>query len=138
MGLVVIDGIRDLMLDINNSTEATRLVDDLMKWTGERNIHLHTVLHLNKGDDNARGHIGTELNNKAECVLQVTKDSVDADRSEVAPAIIRSKPIDKFAFRLTEQADGICLPRSMRPMLEDTKTAKHFTRSWSKQPKTRR
>lgn len=31
VGLVVIDGIRDLMLDINNSTEATRLVGDLMK-----------------------------------------------------------------------------------------------------------
>ncbi len=127
VGLVVIDGIRDLMLDINNSTEATRLVGDLMKWTGERNIHLHTVLHLNKGDDNARGHIGTELNNKAECVLQVTKDSIDPDRSIVAPAIIRSKPFDKFAFRLTEQADGICLPEVDTTYVEDTKTAKHFS-----------
>lgn len=115
------------MLDINNSAEATRLVGDLMKWTGERNIHLHTVLHLNKGDDNARGHIGTELNNKAECVLQVTKDSIDADRSVVAPAIIRSKPFDKFAFRLTEQADGICLPEVDATYVEATKTAKHFS-----------
>lgn len=126
VGLVVIDGIRDLMLDINNSTEATRLVGDLMKWTGERNIHLHTVLHLNKGDDNARGHIGTELNNKAECVLQVTKDSIDPDRSIVAPAVIRSKPFDKFAFRLTEQADGICLPEMDASYVEDTKSVKHF------------
>ena len=31
VGLVVIDGIRDLMLDINNSSEATRLVGDLMQ-----------------------------------------------------------------------------------------------------------
>ena len=35
-----------------------------MQWTGEQNIHIQTVLHLNKGDDNARGHIGTELNTK--------------------------------------------------------------------------
>ena len=75
LGLVVIDGIRDLMLDINNSTEATKLVGDLMQWTSEQNIHIQTVLHLNKGDDNARGHIGTELNNKAETVLQVTRDN---------------------------------------------------------------
>ena len=75
VGLVVIDGIRDLMLDINNSTEATKLVGDLMQWTSEQNIHIQTVLHLNKGDDNARGHIGTELNNKAETVLQVTRDN---------------------------------------------------------------
>ena len=102
VGLVVIDSIRDLMLDINNSTEATKLVGDLMQWTSEQNIHIQTVLHLNKGDDNARGYIGTELNNKAETVIQITKDNTLPDRSIVAPAIIRSKPFDKFAFRLKE------------------------------------
>ena len=110
VGLVVIDGIRDLMLDINNSTEATKLVGDLMQWTSEQNIHIQTVLHLNKGDDNARGHIGTELNNKAETVLQITKDNTLPDRSIVAPAIIRSKPFNKFAFRLKEMEDEICIP----------------------------
>ena len=110
VGLVVIDGIRDLMLDINNSTEATKLVGDLMQWTSEQNIHIQTVLHLNKGDDNARGHIGTELNNKAETVLQITKDNTLPDRSIVAPAIIRSKPFNKFAFRLKEMEDEMCVP----------------------------
>ena len=110
VGLVVIDGIRDLMLDINNSTEATKLVGDLMQWTSEQNIHIQTVLHLNKGDDNARGHIGTELNNKAETVLQITRDNTMPERCIVAPAIIRSKPFEKFAFRLTEVEDGICIP----------------------------
>jgi len=109
LGLVIIDGIRDLMHDINNSAEATNLVGDLMQWTGEKNIHIQTVLHLNKGDDNARGHIGTELNNKAESVLLITKDTKDADRSMVSPAVIRSKAFAPFAFKLSED-DGICLP----------------------------
>lgn len=75
VGLVVIDGIRDLILDdINNPTQSTILIGNLMQWTSERGIHIQTVLHLNKGDDNSRGHIGTELNNKTETVLQVTKD----------------------------------------------------------------
>lgn len=111
VGLVVIDGIRDLMLDINNSTEATKLVGDLMQWTSEQNIHIQTVLHLNKGDDNARGHIGTELNNKAETVLQITRDNTMPERSIVAPSIIRSKPFEKFAFRLKEVEDDICIPQ---------------------------
>lgn len=110
VGLVVIDGIRDLMLDINNSTEATKLVSDLMQWTSEQNIHIQTVLHLNKGDDNARGHIGTELNNKAETVLQIARDNTLPERSIVVPAIIRSKPFDKFAFRLKEMEDEVCVP----------------------------
>ena len=116
VGLVVIDGIRDLMLDINNSTEATKLVGDLMQWTSEQNIHIQTVLHLNKGDDNARGHIGTELNNKAETVLQITRDNTLPERSIVAPAIIRSKPFGKFAFRLKEMEDEVCVfPKSTLP-----------------------
>ena len=97
------------MHDINNSAEATNLVGDLMQWTGEKNIHIQTVLHLNKGDDNARGHIGTELNNKAESVLLIAKDTKDADRSVVSPAVIRSKAFVPFAFKLSED-DGICLP----------------------------
>lgn len=110
VGLVIIDGIRDLMHDINSSTETTKLVGDLMQWTGEQNIHIQTVLHLNKGDDNARGHIGTELNNKAESVLLIARDNADADRSIVSPAIIRSKAFQPFAFRLSED-EGICLPK---------------------------
>ena len=98
------------MHDINSSTEATKLVGDLMQWTGEQNIHIQTVLHLNKGDDNARGHIGTELNNKAESVLLIARDNADADRSIVSPAIIRSKAFQPFAFRLSEN-EGICLPK---------------------------
>lgn len=109
LGLVIIDGFRDLMHDINNSSEATKLVGDLMHWTGEKNIHIQTVLHLNKGDDNARGHIGTELNNKAESVLFIAKDTKDADRSVVSPEVIRSKAFAPFAFKLSED-DGICLP----------------------------
>ena len=75
VGLVIIDGIRDMVYDINSSGESTRVISLLMTWTGERNIHIHTILHQNKGDENARGHIGTELSNKAETVLQVEKDS---------------------------------------------------------------
>ena len=110
VGLVVIDGIRDLILDINNPTQSTILIGNLMQWTSERGIHIQTVLHLNKGDDNSRGHIGTELNNKAETVLQVTKDPTDPDRSIVSPSFIRSKPFENFAFRITDEPDHINVP----------------------------
>ena len=79
VGLVIIDGIRDMVYDINSPGESTKVISLLMTWTGERNIHIHTILHQNKGDENARGHIGTELSNKAETVLQVEKDSKNPD-----------------------------------------------------------
>lgn len=98
IGLVIIDGIRDLVFDINNATEATEITGKLMKWSQELNIHIHTVLHLNKGDDNTRGHLGTELNNKAESILQVTKSDMDANYSTVAPKFIRDIDFEPFTF----------------------------------------
>lgn len=104
IGLVVIDGIRDLMYDINNPTESTEIINLLMRWSSGFNLHIHTVLHLNKGDDNTRGHIGTELNNKAETVLQVTKSQTDANISEVRAMHIRDKDFEPFAFRINEES----------------------------------
>lgn len=104
LGLVVIDGIRDLAHDINSPGESTDLITKLMQWTDERKIHIHAVLHLNKGDDNTRGHLGTELNNKAETVLQITKDEFDKDISVVTSMFIRDIDFDPFAFRINSDA----------------------------------
>ena len=104
VGLVIIDGIRDMVYDINSPGESTKVISLLMTWTGERNIHIHTILHQNKGDENARGHIGTELSNKAETVLQVEKDSKNPDISTVKTAHIRAVDFEPFAFRINEEA----------------------------------
>jgi len=74
----------------------------LHKATEERNIHIVTVLHQNKGDNNARGHIGTELINKAETVLMVTKSEGDENISIVEPQQCRNKEPDVFAFEIED------------------------------------
>ena len=104
LGLVIIDGVRDLAYDINSPSEATDLITKLMQWSDEKQIHIHTVLHLNKGDDNTRGHLGTELNNKAETVLQITKDEFDKDISSVTAMYIRDIDFEPFAFRINESS----------------------------------
>ena len=104
LGLVVIDGIRDMVYDINSPSESTDLINLLMRWSSGYNLHIHTVLHLNKGDDNTRGHIGTELNNKAETVLQITKSTQDGNISEVKAMHIRDREFDPFAFRINDNA----------------------------------
>ncbi|MBO4923745.1 MAG: AAA family ATPase [Bacteroidales bacterium] len=101
-GLVIIDGLRDLLYDINSSSEAQEVIGLLMKWTSEYNIHIHTVLHLNKGDDNVRGHIGTELNHKAETILQIRVNDSDWNISEVRSSFIRDRDFAPFAFKINE------------------------------------
>ena len=103
VGLVIIDGLRDLLFDINSSTEAAEVIGLLMKWTSQHNLHIHTVLHLNKADDNVRGHIGTELNHKAETILQITKNEEDGKVSEVHASLIRDRDFPPFAFQVNEE-----------------------------------
>jgi len=102
LGLVIIDGIRDMVYDINSPSESTKIISKLMQWTDERQIHIHTILHQNKADENARGHIGTELNNKAETILEVAKDKLDGNISMVQAIHIRAMDFQPFAFRINE------------------------------------
>lgn len=102
LGLVIIDGIRDFMYDINSPNEATNIISKFMQWTDDRQIHIHTILHQNKNDEHARGHIGTELNNKAETILQVEVDKDDKAISVVEAVHIRDRDFEPFAFRINE------------------------------------
>ena len=105
LGFVVIDGIKDLVTSINDEAEATMIASKLLKWTEEKDIHIVTVLHQNKSDNNARGHIGTELINKAETVLSVTKNEQDNDISIVEAQQCRNREPNPFAFEINE--DGL-------------------------------
>lgn len=102
VGLVIIDGLRDLMYDINNGKEATDVMTVLMAWTSVYELHIHTVLHLNKNDNNPRGHIGTELENKAETVLIISKNTLNNSVSEVKPMHMRDKEFTTFAFHIDD------------------------------------
>lgn len=104
-GFVVIDGIKDLINSINDEVEASKMANNLLRWTEDNHIHIVTVLHQNKGDNNARGHIGTELINKAETVLTVTVDSTNENISIVEPQQCRNKPFDTFAFKINESGN---------------------------------
>lgn len=104
LGLVVIDGIRDLVKSINDEAEATEIATKLLKWTEELSIHIIVVLHQNKSDSNARGHIGTELINKAQTTLSVKKDENNKDLSIVEAEFCKDIEPDPFAFYIV---DGI-------------------------------
>ena len=65
--LVIVDGIRDLVNDINDGVLAQEVMEELMHLATEHDCCIVCVLHQNKSgeDHNLRGWIGTELMNKA-------------------------------------------------------------------------
>lgn len=99
LGVLVIDGVRDLVSSINDEKEATIIADLLLKWSQELNIHIICILHENKGDKNARGHVGTELMNKAETVVTLSRGDNNGTRTTIVESkFARHKEFETFAF----------------------------------------
>ena len=72
-----------------------------MEWSSKFDLHIHCVLHLNKGDNNVRKHIGTVRRcNKAETVLVIAKQENPAISEVHAFAYLRE---GVPAFRLYRQ-----------------------------------
>lgn len=97
ISFVVIDGVRDLISSINDEEQATEISTKLLKWTEELNCHISVVLHQNKNDNNARGHVGSELVNKAETTISVKSDKSDSS-SIVSCEYSRGAEFKSFAL----------------------------------------
>ena len=109
--IAIIDGVKDLMTDINDAVQATLIMEKLMALAKTQNCCIVCVLHQNKGeqDRNMRGSIGTELTNKAFEVFQCEMIGDNNDKSDtfkVAHTYSRKKKMkQKLYYRVND--DGL-------------------------------
>ena len=73
--LVILDGIRDLVTDINDGAEAQRIMEEMLALAQDNDCCIIAVLHQNKSGESRdpRGWLGTELLNKAFDVFATEK-----------------------------------------------------------------
>lgn len=104
VGLVVVDGITDLMSEgVNDPKESEALVRWCMAMTDTYGIHLSLVIHTNRGTDTRktqtgdgmRGHIGANIGRKAETVITVTKEA-ETNRVQIAPGPSRGRRFEPY------------------------------------------
>lgn len=96
IALVNIDGVADLVNDVNNLEEANTITQKLLTWTSQLNCHIMTVLHLNHNSDKPTGHLGSAVMKKAETLIFVekTEDGVIVSSEKYS----RNIPFDTFCF----------------------------------------
>jgi hypothetical protein len=129
IGTIVIDGVRDLLsIGINDESEATAITSKFLKWSYELNCNIILLLHQNKTDMNARGHIGTELLNKAETTISVAKDSKTGVFT-VSCEMSRDISFNEFGFSISE--NGKLEPVTI-PNMADSKSSNPSTVSDAK------
>lgn len=122
--LVVLDGVRDLIPDINNTVDSTNLADLLGSWAQTFDLHIIGLIHENKGTTDSRGHIGSELENKAEAILQVASSN---EQLIIKHDGTRGEPFEPFA--LGRDNEGIPY------LLEDWKLSQNKGGTGSAKPK---
>ena len=103
IGLVVIDGVADLVSDANNLEESSAIVQKIMAWTTIYNCHIVTVIHSNNGSDKPTGHLGSFLEKKAETQIQLSRDENKLGAITVSCKRSRNTPFEQFDFKLDEE-----------------------------------
>jgi len=98
---VIIDGIVDLLYDFNDLHESKKVTTKLMEWSANYNCHINTILHTNKDNGFARGHLGAELMNKSETVFRITKE--DNNSSIVSCEMSRNAGFNQFKFAINNE-----------------------------------
>jgi hypothetical protein len=102
LGLVIIDGIADLMSDVNNIEEANDVVQKIMSWTQMYNIHIITVVHTNYNSTKPTGHLGSAMEKKAETQMQLESDPSNINMVNVKCKSSRNKAFEDFSFYVND------------------------------------
>lgn len=89
IGIVVIDGLLDLINDMNDIKESRKLMQHLKIWAIENQCLIVTILHQSKSANFSIGHLGSFADRKAQAVLQVEK-SKDEEQSILSAQYMRS------------------------------------------------
>jgi hypothetical protein len=74
---VLIDGYGDLVSDVNDAPECNDMVARLHGAAIQYACHIDGIIHFNPNSDKSRGHLGSQLERKAETNLQMEKDKDD-------------------------------------------------------------
>ena len=114
IGLVLIDGIADLVTNVNDLDQCNEITQKLMSWSTQTNAHIIAVIHSNFDSKKATGHLGSSVMKKAEtcCILQL--DKMNRKTTIVTFDYTRGFPIDPFSFKLNENS----LPETS-PVIEE-------------------
>lgn len=146
--LVILDGIRDLVSDINDGTVAQDMMEKLMKTAQAFNCCMVCVLHQNKSGDSRdpRGWLGTELLNKAYDVF-ATEKLMPQRIFKLEQLYTRKYDIEQCLYFLVDEeglpcvteappmpmymsGDGAASSDESRPQLNDDYVIHHANGSW--------
>lgn len=112
---IVLDVITDCIFNFNDTKDSMKLIDMLNQSINRYDVTFLCLIHENPGSaDKARGHLGTEILNKASTVLQIGFET-DADNSPMDLLKVvflkcrSSKKHEPFYVQYSDKAKGLII-----------------------------
>lgn len=94
--VVVLDVVSDFMLNFNDIESTYGLMDLLIEWIDQYGVTFICTIHENPEGNKARGHLGTEISNKASSVLQVSLHTKSNNPEYLKITCMKSRSSAKF------------------------------------------
>lgn len=93
---LMLDGVADLVPNVNDPEESNFFVNELHSLAIKFTAPIIGIIHLNPGTDKTRGHLGSQLERKAETNLKLEKDGdaiiVWGEKNRHAPILKANGP----------------------------------------------
>ena len=113
--LVFLDGVVDLCQAFNDEEKSRDVVRKLEEYAEKHNTAILGLIHTNKRDDEARGHLGAIMQQKSAEIYQVNKSG---DFAQVKQVCSRFAPVPSFSFgfaddfKIRPAADALSLAKA--------------------------
>jgi hypothetical protein len=115
---IVLDVITDCVFNFNDTKDSMKLIDMMNQSINRYNVTFLCLIHENPGSaDKARGHLGTEILNKASTVMQIgfEKDAQNHNTDLLKVAYLKcrsSKKHDSFYVQYSDTEKGLVMSDS--------------------------
>ncbi len=112
---IVLDVITDCVFNFNDTKDSMKLIDMMNQSINRYDVTFLCLIHENPGNtDKARGHLGTEILNKASTVMQIgfEKDAQNHNTDLIKVAYLKcrsSKKHDPFHVQYSDAEKGLVL-----------------------------
>ncbi|MCK6649310.1 MAG: hypothetical protein L6Q66_06625 [Bacteroidia bacterium] len=112
---IVLDVITDCVFNFNDTKDSMKLIDMMNQSINRYDVTFLCLIHENPGNtDKARGHLGTEILNKASTVIQIgfEKDANNHNTDLIKVAYLKcrsSKKHDPFFVQYSDTEKGLVL-----------------------------
>ena len=121
--VIVLDVVTDCIENFNDPKESLKLIDLMNELINQKDVTFICVIHENPGGEKARGHLGTEIINKASQVIQI---AFDGDSKELIMLKFlhsrNTKQIDSVYLRYDDDVKGLVEADS--DLIRDTQISK--------------